>query len=107
MKIADDCDRSVRPLVTAAEVSAALTFVIPSAAEGPAVLFPHPRPLLEVIFDRAYPDFLLRRISKRPLCAAFSEESRMKIANATNLDRKSWGSVVEGPAVLSLRFKGL
>jgi hypothetical protein len=32
-------------------------------------------------------------------CAAFRKESRMKFANATNLDRKSGGSVVEGPAV--------
>ena len=32
--------RSVHPSVTAAEVSAALPFVIPSEAEGSAVLFP-------------------------------------------------------------------
>ncbi len=44
-------DRSVHPSVTAAEVSAALPFVIPSEAEGSAVPFP-PRPLLEVFFDR-------------------------------------------------------
>jgi hypothetical protein len=40
-------------LVTAAEVNAALPFVIPSEAEGSAVLFPHHDPSLEVIFDRA------------------------------------------------------
>jgi hypothetical protein len=34
------CGRSVHPSVTAAEVSAALPFVIPSVAEGPAVSLP-------------------------------------------------------------------
>jgi hypothetical protein len=35
-------------------------------------------------------------------CAAFREESRMKFANATKLDRKSGDSVVERPAVPAL-----
>jgi hypothetical protein len=33
------------------------------------------------------------------MCAAFPKESRMNFANATKFPRKSWGSVVEGPAV--------
>jgi hypothetical protein len=31
-------------------------------------------------------------------CAAFRKESRMKLANATNLDRKSGGKYTQGPA---------
>jgi len=50
MKIADDLRLFCPSSVTAAKVSAALPFVIPSEAEGSAVL--SPRPLLEVFFDR-------------------------------------------------------
>jgi hypothetical protein len=53
MKIADNLRPLCPSLVTAAKVSTALPFVIPSVAEGPAVLFPQPRPVLEMIFDRS------------------------------------------------------
>ena len=56
---------SIHPSVTAAEVSAALLFVIPSAAEFPATpLRDSPRVRFSV------------------------RENRMKLANATNLNRK-------------------
>jgi len=42
-----------------------------------------------VIPTGAHPDFLLRGTHQRPTCAAFSKESRMKLANATKFDRKS------------------
>jgi hypothetical protein len=42
-----------------------------------------------VIPTGAYPDFLLCGTNQTATCAAFSKESRMKCANATNLDRKS------------------
>src|SRR5271156_6042392 len=48
--------------------------------------------------DRSVPGFPATRHSPASTCAAFSKESRMKFANATNLDGKS-GAVGEGPAV--------
>jgi hypothetical protein len=36
---------------------------------------------------------------KTTACAAFSKESRMKLANATNINRKSGVSAVERPVV--------
>ncbi len=51
MNIADHLQLCPSP-VTAAEVSATLPFVIPSEAEGPAVLFLHLRPLLEIFSTR-------------------------------------------------------
>jgi hypothetical protein len=39
--------------------------------------------------DRSYPGFPVTPHSPTPACAAFSKESRMEFANATNLDRKS------------------
>jgi len=39
-------------------------------------------------FRPTYPDFL-HGASPTPACAAFIEESRMKLANAIKLDRKS------------------
>src|ERR1700691_523307 len=39
--------------------------------------------------DRSVPGFPVTRHSPTPACAAFSKESRMKFANATNLHRKS------------------
>src|SRR6202000_1775337 len=39
--------------------------------------------------DRSVPGFPATRHSPASTCAAFSKESRMKFANATNLDRKS------------------
>jgi hypothetical protein len=39
--------------------------------------------------DRSVPGFPATRNSPAATCAAFSEESRMKFANATNLHRKS------------------
>jgi hypothetical protein len=49
--------------------------------------------------DRSVPGFPATRHSPAATCAAFSKESRIKFANATNLNRKIRGSVVEGPAV--------
>src|ERR1700733_15864787 len=49
--------------------------------------------------DRSEPGFPTTRHSPTATSAAFSKESRMKFAHATNLNRKSRGSVVEGPAV--------
>jgi hypothetical protein len=46
-------------------------------------------PFVEMFFDRAYPDFLLRRPHQRPCVRLSVRESRMKVANAPNLDRKS------------------
>jgi hypothetical protein len=43
------------------------------------------------------PGFPASRPSPTPTCAAFSKESRMKFANATNLNRKS--GAAEGSAV--------
>ena len=97
MKITVNYGRSVHPVVTAAEVSAALPFVIPSEAEGPAVSFcpsdltaPNKshRPTL-CHPDRSVPGFPATRHSQAATCAAFSKESRMKFANAANLNRKS------------------
>jgi len=48
------CGFSVCPSLTAADVSAALPFVIPSEAEGSAVLFSTHDPFLKVIFARAH-----------------------------------------------------
>jgi hypothetical protein len=42
-----------------------------------------------VILDRSAPGFPATPRSPTTTCAAFSKESRMKFANATNLDRKS------------------
>jgi hypothetical protein len=42
-----------------------------------------------VIPTGAYPDFLLRGPHQRPRVRLSVKESRMKLANATNLDRKS------------------
>src|ERR1700722_20848018 len=39
--------------------------------------------------DRSAPGFPATRHSPAPTCAAFSKESRMKLANATDLNRKS------------------
>jgi hypothetical protein len=39
--------------------------------------------------DRSVPGFPATRHSPTTTCAAFSKESRMKFANAANLDRKS------------------
>src|SRR5208282_575506 len=39
--------------------------------------------------DRSVPGFPVTQYSPTPACAAFSKESRMKLANATKLDRKS------------------
>ena len=39
--------------------------------------------------DRSVPGFPATRHSPADTCAAFSKESRMKFANATNLNRKS------------------
>jgi hypothetical protein len=39
--------------------------------------------------DRSVPGFPATRNSPAATCAAFSKESRMKLANATNLHRKS------------------
>jgi hypothetical protein len=48
-----------------------------------------------MIFDRAYPDFLLRSTRQDRVCG-FLKESRMEFDNATNLDRKSGGSPTIG-----------
>jgi hypothetical protein len=45
-----------------------------------------------VIPTEAYPDFLLRGPYQRPRVRLSVKESRMKLANATNLDRKSGGA---------------
>jgi hypothetical protein len=54
-------------------------------------------PLLEMFFDKAYPDFLLRAASDAH--AAFRRESRMQIINATvstgNLGERSRDLCVE------------
>ena len=42
--------------------------------------------------DRSVPGFPATRHSPTATCAAFCKESRMKFANATNLDRKSGGA---------------
>jgi hypothetical protein len=42
-----------------------------------------------VIPTGAYPDFLLRGPHQRPRVQLSVRESRMKLANGTNLDRKS------------------
>jgi hypothetical protein len=52
MKIADNLRLCPSP-ATAAEVSTAFPFVIPSEAEGSAVFFPRLQPFREVFFDRA------------------------------------------------------
>ena len=39
--------------------------------------------------DRSEPEFPATRHSSTATCAAFSKESRMKFANATQFDRKS------------------
>jgi hypothetical protein len=44
-----------------------------------------------MIFDRAYPDFLPRGTHHVHVCG-FVKESRMKFANATNINRKSGGA---------------
>jgi hypothetical protein len=53
-----------------------------------------------VIPTGADQDFLLRAASGVYVCG-FLQENRMTLINATDLDRKSGGSVVEGPAVVS------
>jgi hypothetical protein len=50
--------------------------------------FPYNHPLLFVIPTGANPDFLPRSTGNGP-CAAFSKESRMKLAQAANTNRKS------------------
>src|ERR1700677_1148312 len=49
----------------------------------------HRFPSKSVIPTGAYPDFLLRGPHQRPRVRLSVRESRMKLANATNLDRKS------------------
>jgi hypothetical protein len=85
---------AVHPSVTAAEGSAALPFVIPSEAEGSAVQRASRRNVFRpersvIVIPTRVPGFPAALHSPTPACAAFSKESRMKFADATNLHWKS------------------
>jgi hypothetical protein len=72
----------------------ALSFVIPSEAEGSAVLRTSPgsaksRPAKELSFRPERTRISCHAALETTACAAFSTESRMNVANATNTNRKS------------------
>src|SRR5712672_2455771 len=77
-------EKSLRPATTLYR-TVALSFVIPSEAEGSAV----PRTLRGHVFRESAPGFPATQLLDMATCAAFVKESRMKIANATKLNRKS------------------
>jgi hypothetical protein len=58
--------------------------------------------LLPPLSSRAYPDFLLHRLTSDHVCGS-PQENHMQSTAATTLDRKSGGA--EGPAVLRT-FRG-
>jgi hypothetical protein len=63
----------------------AVSFVIPSVAEGPAV----PRTLPGYVFRLERTRISCHAALETTACAAFSKEGRMNCANATNSNRKS------------------
>jgi hypothetical protein len=81
---------------TALHGSVALPFVIPTGAVAKWRDLRFSRPLLEMFFDRADPDFLLRSASQRRVCGP-GQPGPHEVPCAPNLNRKSGGATAVQP----------